>query len=57
LIYGRKPTDYLVNVDTDEVVEFHSPDLIELRDNICREHGLDPDGHQLIIYARKSDGK
>ncbi|QNN25056.1 transcriptional repressor [Planctomycetales bacterium ZRK34] len=53
LIYGRKPTDYLVNVDTDEIVEFHSPELIQLCESVCREHGLEPDGHQLIIYARK----
>ncbi|MBI1369351.1 MAG: transcriptional repressor [Planctomycetes bacterium] len=56
LIYGRKPTDHLVNMDTDEVIEFHSPELEALRDQICREHGLEPAGHRLIIYGVKPAG-
>lgn len=52
LAYGRKHTDHLVNEATDEVIEFHSPELIELRDRVCREHGLEPTSHRLVIYAR-----
>ena len=51
LAYGRKPTDHLVNVDTDEVIGFYSTEMVALRDRICREHGLDPVGHQFLIYA------
>jgi len=51
LIYGRKPTDHLVNVDDDSIIEFHSPELVKLRDRICREHGLDPVSHRFVIYA------
>jgi len=53
LIYGRKPTEYLINTETDEVVEFHSPELLELVQKICSEHGLESSGHQLVIYGRK----
>jgi hypothetical protein len=27
------------------------PELIAIRDRICREMGLDPQGHRLQIYA------
>ncbi|MDH3585080.1 MAG: transcriptional repressor [Phycisphaerae bacterium] len=51
LIYGRKPIDYLTNVETHEVIEIQSPQLLELRDRICRDHGLEPVGHRFLIYA------
>lgn len=51
LTYGREHADHIVNVDSREVVEFHSPELVELRDRICREHGLDPVSHRLVIFA------
>ena len=53
MVYGRKPIDHLVNVATDEVIDFHAPELMELRERICREHGLDPVGHRFLIYAVK----
>ena len=53
MTYGRKPMDCLVNPETEEVVEFYSPELVELRDKICEEHGLEPMGHRLVIYGLK----
>jgi Fur family transcriptional regulator, ferric uptake regulator len=53
MTYGRKPMDYLVNAGTDEVTEFYSPELIELRKKICDQHGLDPIGHRMVIYGVK----
>jgi len=53
MVYGRKPTDHLVDFESDEVIEFYSPELIALRDRICREHGLDPVGHRFVIYGVK----
>ncbi len=53
LVYGRRHTDHIVNVDTDEMVEFHSEELTALRDKICREHGLEPVGHRLLIYGTR----
>lgn len=55
MVYGRKPMDHLVNVSTDEVIEFHAPELVALRERICREHGLDPVGHRFLIYAVKPE--
>lgn len=49
--YGRKPLDHLVNMETDEIIEFHSPELTAIRDRICADHGLKPAGHRFLIYA------
>jgi len=57
VVYGRKPTDHLMNVNTEEVTEFYSPELVELRDRICREHGLEPIGHRFVIYAVEQGSK
>jgi len=54
LVYGREPADHLIDVDTDDIFEFYSEELIELRDKICAEHGLEPVGHRFLIYATKS---
>jgi Fur family ferric uptake transcriptional regulator len=51
LTYGREHADHLINVDDGNVIEFHSAELDELRDRICREHGLDPVSHRLVIFA------
>ncbi len=53
LAYGREHTDHLIDVDRDEIIEIHSDELAELRDAICREHGLEAVGHRLIIYATR----
>jgi Fur family transcriptional regulator, ferric uptake regulator len=53
MTYGRKPMDCLVNTETDEVIEFYSPELIELRNRICRQQGLDPIAHRMVIYGVK----
>lgn len=51
LIYGRKPIDTMVCMRTGERIEFSSGELIECRDSICKEHGWDPVGHRVVIYA------
>ena len=53
MVYGKQPTDHIVNVDSEEVIEFTDPALIKLRDEICKQHGLDPVGHRFIIYGTK----
>lgn len=54
LVYGREPADHLVVVDTDEIIEFNDEALIELRDRICAEHGLQAVGHRFLIYAART---
>lgn len=51
LAYGRKPSDFLVNVDTGAIVAIDVPELITLRDRLCAERGLTPQGHRLMVYA------
>lgn len=51
LCYGPTPQDQLIRLDTDEVIDISVPELIELRDRICREHGLEPQGHRMQIFA------
>ena len=55
VVTAGKPIDYLIDVDTDEVIEFTAPELIELRNAICRKHGLDPVGHRFLVYGVRPD--
>jgi Fur family ferric uptake transcriptional regulator len=51
VIAGRETSDYLVCVETGRVVEFNSPRVRELCDEICREFGFDRVSHQLQIFG------
>lgn len=51
LVYGKRPNDLLIRVDTRQVEVIDVPELIELRDRICRERGLEPEGHRFQIFA------
>lgn len=53
LIYGARPNDLIVRVDTDETISIEVPELIELRDRICAKLGLRASAHKLQIYATK----
>ena len=55
LVYGTTPRDQLVRLDTGEVLDLNLPELVELRDRICAEHGLQAQGHRLQIFATGSD--
>tara|TARA_B100001964_G_scaffold182954_1_gene202510 strand:- start:235 stop:660 length:426 start_codon:yes stop_codon:yes gene_type:complete len=51
LIYGRNPIDAIVCMRTGERIEFSSSELVGWRDSICKEHGWEPVGHRVVIYA------
>lgn len=51
LVYGRRPCDLLIRVDTGEVIEIDVPELADLRDRLCRQRGLEPRGHRLQLFA------
>lgn len=60
LSFGKQPKGHLVCVETNQVIEFVTSELIELRDRICRQHGFEPLSHRFVIYgispdARKAD--
>jgi Fur family ferric uptake transcriptional regulator len=52
LAYGRSASGLLVNVDTREITPIDLPELVQIRERICRERGLVPEGHRVVIYAR-----
>jgi Fur family ferric uptake transcriptional regulator len=51
LVYGARPADLLIRIDTGQTIAIDVPELIAIRDRICRQHGLDPTGHKLQIFA------
>lgn len=51
LAYGRTGNTLLVRVDTGAVEVLELPELVALRDRLCEERGLVPEGHRLQIFA------
>ncbi|MBL8962446.1 MAG: transcriptional repressor [Phycisphaeraceae bacterium] len=51
LVYGRKPCDILVRVDTREIISIDAPEIITLRDDLCRRLGLEARGHRFQVFA------
>lgn len=51
LAYGRKPRDLVIRLDTKEVIPVEVPELVELREQVCRRLGLRAAGHRFQIYA------
>ncbi|MEO1585050.1 MAG: transcriptional repressor [Planctomycetota bacterium] len=56
LVYGSRPSDLVVRVDTNETISIDVPELIEIRDRVCAELGLKASGHKLQIFATAPDG-
>jgi Fur family ferric uptake transcriptional regulator len=56
LAYGKRSTGLLVRVDTKEIIPIDVPEVAAVRDRICRERGLVPEGHRLVIYATAPAG-
>ncbi|HVU63313.1 MAG TPA: transcriptional repressor [Phycisphaerales bacterium] len=52
LAYGKSASGLLVNVDTREITPIDLPELVQIRDRICRERGLAAEGHRVVVYAR-----
>jgi Fur family transcriptional regulator, ferric uptake regulator len=57
VIAGRQANDYLICVDTGQVIEFSSQRMKQLREEICREHGFEAVSHQLHIYGASPQGR
>lgn len=53
LVYGRSANTLIIRLDTGEVEAVQVPELLALRDRLCRERGLEPEGHRLQIFARR----
>lgn len=57
LSFGREPKGHLVCVETSKVIEFSAPQLMELRDRICREHGFEPVSFRFIVYGSSPEAR
>ncbi len=56
LVYGRRPNDLLIRVDTNEVIPIDVPELIALRERLCRERGLVAQSHRFQVFAIGLEG-
>lgn len=54
LVYGRRPNDLIIVVDSGKFIEIEVPELTALRERLCKEHGLTPQGHNFQIFAVQS---
>lgn len=57
LVYGRTPNDLLIRLDTGAVEMIQLPELIALRDRLCRERGLEAKAHRMQIFAVAKSGR
>ncbi|HRN61285.1 MAG TPA: Fur family transcriptional regulator [Luteimonas sp.] len=44
---------HMVDVVSDQITEFESPEIVELLNRIAGEHGYVLDEHSLVLYVRK----
>lgn len=51
LVYGRRPADIILRLDTGEAIAIEVPELIAIRDRLCAQHGLRAEGHRFHIVA------
>jgi Fur family ferric uptake transcriptional regulator len=56
LAYGRRPQDLLIRLDPGGVEEIDVPELTAIRDRICLERNLEPQGHRFQIFAVSRNG-
>ena len=56
LIYGRRANTLIIDVETGVVEAIEVPELLALRDRLCRERGLEAEGHRLQIYVKPVSG-
>lgn len=56
LTVGNTGNTLLINIDTGDVETLELPELIALRDKLCAERGVRPQGHKLQIFVSGVDG-
>jgi Fur family ferric uptake transcriptional regulator len=54
LVYGRKPNDLLIRLDSRRAEEIYLPEVVQLVERVCRQRGLEPRGHSLQIFAESA---
>lgn len=53
VVYGQSPQDLVIRLDGGEAIPVQIPELIELREKVCRKLGLTAKGHRLHVFAAK----
>ena len=48
--------DHMVDIDNGKVVEFSSPEIERLQQQIADKHGYEIEAHSLVLYVRKKPG-
>ncbi len=51
LVYGRRPDDLIIRMDSGEVISVSVPELTEIRDRLCAERGLKAKGDRFQVFA------
>ena len=51
LVYGREPCDYMVCVQTGELVPLQCDEVVVLRERLAKERGWTTVGHRFVIYG------
>jgi len=57
LSFGRELKGHLVCMETGKIVEMDVPELTELRDRICKEHGYLPVSYRFVVYGVSPEGQ
>lgn len=55
LALGKSPKGHLVCMETHQVIEFEVPEMVALRDKICKKHGWEPLSFRFIVYGRSPE--
>lgn len=45
--------DHMVDIDTGKIIEFESPEIEQLQQEIAARHGYALEEHSLVLYVRK----
>jgi Fur family transcriptional regulator, ferric uptake regulator len=55
-LFGQQPVhEHLICTSCSEVIEFQSPEILRLQDEVARRHGFQPTRHRLEIYGLCAD--
>ena len=51
LSFGKKPQGYLVCMESDQIIEFPTPELEAIMRRVCKEHGFEPLSYRFVVYG------
>lgn len=54
-VFGRRPSDLILRLDTRQVIPVDLPEVAEAARRACESRGLTHRAHQLVVYAVGAD--